>query len=140
MYFNFCVTFPNLIAGIETIKRWGFTYKTLGFCWVKKNKISDSWFWELGFWTRANPEICLIGSKGHPKRVSKSVHSIIDSPIENHSKKPDEIRERIIELCGDLPKIELFARQTYEGWVCLANEIDGLGIRESIKKIKELDK
>ncbi|QAA32750.1 MT-A70 family methyltransferase [Clostridium manihotivorum] len=131
------VTFPNLITGIETIKRWGFTYKTLGFCWVKRNKKSPSWFWGLGFWTRANPEICIIATRGNPKRLSKSVHSIVDTPIEEHSKKPDIVRERIIELCGDLPRVELFARQEYEGWVCLGNEIDGLDIRESIKRLKE---
>lgn len=132
------VTFPNLLVGLETMKRWGFTYKTLGFCWVKRNKKSPNWFWGLGFWTRANPEICLIGTKGHPKRVSKAVHSVIDLPIEKHSKKPDEVRKRIIELCGDLPRVELFARETHEGWVCLGNEIDGLDIRESIKKVKEM--
>jgi N6-adenosine-specific RNA methylase IME4 len=133
------VTFPNLITGIETIKRWGFTYKTLGFCWVKRNKKSPSWFWGLGFWTRANPEICIIATRGNPKRLSKSVHSIVDTPIEEHSKKPDIVRERIVELCGDLPRVELFARQEYEGWICLGNEIDGLDIRESIKRLKEMD-
>lgn len=133
------VTFPNLITGIETIKRWGFNYKTLGFCWVKRNKKSLSWFWGLGFWTRANPEICIIASRGNPKRLSKSVHSIVDTPIEAHSKKPDIVRERIVQLCGDLPRVELFARQEYEGWICLGNEIDGLDIRESIKRLKEID-
>ena len=52
-----------------------------------------------------------------------------------HSKKPDEVRERIVELCGDLPRIELFARQRYEGWDCLGNEIDGRDIREAILEV-----
>ncbi|MPN22670.1 hypothetical protein SDC9_170053 [bioreactor metagenome] len=111
----------------------------MGFCWVKRNKKSPSWFWGLGFWTRANPEICIIATKGNPKRLSKSVHSIVDTPIEEHSKKPDIVRERIVELCGDLPRVELFARQVYEGWVCLGNEIDGLDIRESMKRLKEIE-
>lgn len=130
------VTFPLLVHGLEVIKRWGFQYKTLGFCWVKRNKKSPSWFWGLGFWTRANPELCLIATRGKPKRMSKSVHSIVDTPIEAHSKKPDVIREKIVELAGDVPRVELFARKQYEGWVCLSNEIDGMDIRESITLLK----
>jgi len=132
------VTFPCLLEGLEAIRRWGFTYKTLGFAWVKRcKKQTDKWFWGLGFWTRANPEICLIATKGNPKRVSKAVHCIVDTPVEGHSKKPDIVRDKIVELMGDLPRAELFARQRYDGWVCLGNEIDGLDIREAIKQVKE---
>ena len=118
------VTMPCLEEGLELIRKWGFTYKTCGFVWVKKNKKSDSWFWGLGYWTRANAELCLIATKGNPKRVSKSVHQICDAKIMEHSKKPGEIRDRIVALCGDLPRIELFARQTADGWDCWGNETD----------------
>jgi N6-adenosine-specific RNA methylase IME4 len=117
------VTFPLLQEGLETIKRWGFTYKTIGFNWIKRNKKSDSLFWGLGYWTRANSEICLIATKGKPKRISKSVHSVVFTPIERHSQKPNEVRERIIQLCGDIPRIELFARQSFDGWDCWGNEV-----------------
>ena len=117
------VTFPCLEEGLELIKKWGFTYKTCGFTWVKRNKVSDSWFWGLGYWTRANAEICLLATKGQPKRVSKSVHQICDERIREHSRKPDEIRDRIVELCGELPRIELFARQKVDGWDCWGNEV-----------------
>ena len=116
-------TFPCLEEALELIKAWGFTYKTCGFTWVKKNKKTDSWFWGLGNWTRANAEICLLATKGKPKRASKSVHQICDARIREHSQKPDEVRERIVQLCGDLPRIELFARQTFEGWDCWGNEV-----------------
>ena len=86
------VTFPCLEEGLELMQRWGFTYKTCGFTWIKKNRKSDSLFWGLGYWTRANAELCLIGTKGNPKRVSKSVHQVIMSPIREHSRKPDETR------------------------------------------------
>lgn len=118
------VTFPLLQAGLDTIKAWGFVYKTIGFNWVKKNKKSDSWFWGMGNWTRSNPELCLIGIKGKPKRLSAKVHSIIDTPIEGHSKKPDIARDKIIELVGDLPRIELFARQKANGWDVFGNEVE----------------
>lgn len=132
------VTFPKLLEGIKAIESWGFTYKTNGFTWVKKNKIKDSWFWGLGFWTRANAEVCLIATKGKPKRVSKAVHSIIDTPIEKHSKKPDIVRDKIVELVGDLPRVELFAREKQQGWVCLGNEIDNNDIRVSIDMLSKI--
>jgi len=117
------VTFPKIQEGIETIIQWGFTYKTCAFNWVKRNKKTDSWFWGLGRWTRSNSEICLLATKGNPKRISKSVHQVCDARIMEHSKKPDEIRERIVELCGDLPRIELFARNIYPGWDAWGNEV-----------------
>lgn len=78
----------------------------------------------MGYYTRANNEICLLATKGKPlKRKSKAVRQVILSKIEEHSKKPDEIRKRIVELFGDLPRIELFARQQVEGWDCWGNEV-----------------
>tara|TARA_R100000808_G_scaffold9248_4_gene25482 strand:- start:807 stop:1364 length:558 start_codon:yes stop_codon:yes gene_type:complete len=118
------VTYPLLVEGVETIKRWGFTYKTCAFSWVKKNKVADSLFWGLGYWTRANNEICLLGTKGTPKRVSKSVHQVVVDRIKEHSKKPDCVRDRIVQLCGDLPRIELFARQKTKGWDYWGDEVD----------------
>ncbi len=117
------VTFPCLKEGIKVLEEWGFKYKTCAFAWVKKNKKSNSWFWGMGYWTRANVEICLLGTKGNIKRKSASVHQVIDTPIEEHSKKPDITRNKIIELLGDLPKIELFARQEVPTWDSWGNEI-----------------
>lgn len=93
-------TFPNLEIALETIRRWGFKYKTAAFVWVKRNRKSPGWFWGLGNWTRANPEVCLLATKGNPKRASRSVHSVIDAPIGRHSEKPEETRDRIARLAG----------------------------------------
>lgn len=117
------VTMPKLNECFDIIKKWGFSYKTCGFVWIKKNKKADSLFWGMGNWTRSNAEICLIATRGNPKRISAKVHSVIISSIREHSRKPDETREKIVELCGDLPRIELFARQTIVGWDCWGNEI-----------------
>lgn len=127
-------TSPNLLNSIEVINSWGFKYATIGFTWVKKNKKSDSLFWGMGFYTRANVELCLLATRGKPlPRISHSVHQVIQTPIEEHSKKPDEARTRIVELFGDLPRIELFARQKVDGWDALGYDIDGMDIRESLK-------
>ena len=77
----------------------------------------------MGYWTRANTELCLIGTKGKPKRISMGVHQVVYERIREHSRKPDRVRDRIIELCGDLPRIELFARQKAEGWDSWGNEV-----------------
>jgi N6-adenosine-specific RNA methylase IME4 len=117
------VTMPKLNECFDLIKVWNFEYKTCAFTWVKKNKKANSWFWGMGRWTRANSEICLLATKGKPKRISAAVHSVVDTPIERHSKKPDCVRDRIVELCGDIPRIELFARQKTKGWDVWGNEV-----------------
>jgi len=117
------VTMPMLNECFDLIKAWGFEYKTCAFTWVKKNKKSDSWFWGMGNWTRANAEVCLLATKGKPKRISASVHSVIDARIEGHSKKPDIVRDKIVQLLGNLSRIELFARERYSGWDAWGNEV-----------------
>ena len=117
------VTYPKLLDGIETIKSWGFEYKTCGFSWVKQNKKSEGLYMGMGYWTRANNEICLLATKGKPKRISASVRQIILERVREHSQKPDCVRDRIVELCGDLPRIELFAREKTPGWDVWGNEI-----------------
>lgn len=117
-------TFPQLREALRVIKAWGFEYKSVAFVWLKLNKSGKGWFYGLGFWTRGNSEICLIATKGHPKRKSNRVHQFIISPLRGHSQKPDEARDKIIELVGDLPRIELFAREKADGWDVWGNEVD----------------
>ena len=116
-------TFRQLPEALRLIEAWGFPYKSVAFVWLKKNKKADSWFYGLGFWTRGNAEICLLATKGHPKRQAANIHQFIISPIEAHSKKPDEAREKIVALMGDLPRVELFARQSPPGWEVWGNEV-----------------
>ena len=114
---------PMLPEAIKVIESWGFKYKTVAFTWVKENKKADSFFTGLGYYTRSNPEMCLLATKGKPKRISKSVRQLVVSKLQEHSKKPDRIRNDIVELCGDKPRIELFARQKAEGWDSWGNEV-----------------
>lgn len=117
-------TFPKLDEALELIKAWGFKYKTVAFVWLKQNKKGVGWFYGLGFWTRGNAEICLLATKGKPKRKSTRVHQFIISPLRRHSQKPDEAREKIVELVGDLPRVELFAREKVDGWDAWGNEVE----------------
>lgn len=124
---NNCVLFlwavcPQLNEALQVVKSWGFEFKTVAFVWVKTNK-NGTPFTGMGYWTRANAEICLLATKGKISRVSKSVKQIILSHKQEHSKKPNEVRHRIVELLGDLPRIELFARQKTSGWDVWGNEV-----------------
>ena len=117
-------TFPNLQEALDVIKAWGFTYKTLAFSWIKTNKKNSKPFFGIGYYTKSNCEVCLLGVKGKPIKKSNYVSSVIMSPRESHSKKPDIVREKIIELCGDIPRIELFAREKTKGWHVWGNDVD----------------
>ena len=113
---------PMLPQAFEVIKAWGFKYSTVGFTWVKTTK-NNKYFFGLGYWTRANPEICLIAKKGSIKRLSKKIPNLIVDQIREHSRKPDITRTNIVELCGDLPRVELFARQRVDGWDNWGNQL-----------------
>jgi N6-adenosine-specific RNA methylase IME4 len=127
-------TFPCLKEAIEVGEHWGFTYKTVAFVWVKKNKNQDTPFVGMGYYTRANAELVLLFTKGKPlKRINGGVEQVLFSEIGKHSQKPPEIRNRIVKLFGNLPRVELFARSRegffpdyeYEGWDVFGNEVNG---------------
>lgn len=127
------VTWPHLETGLELIKKWGFSYKTIGFNWIKETKTGKRWFWGMGHYTRSNSEPCLLAFKGKLKREHADVHSVLGSyndsdvcitPIREHSRKPEEIHSRIERLFGDKKRIELFARETSNGWDCFGNELE----------------
>jgi N6-adenosine-specific RNA methylase IME4 len=113
-------TDPLLEKAFEVIRAWGFTYKTVGFYWAKLRKPEPlyndrNFFTGLGFWTRANPELCLLATRGKPHRCSANVRKLIVSPRREHSRKPDEVYERIEALCEG-PYLEMFARFSRSGF------------------------
>jgi N6-adenosine-specific RNA methylase IME4 len=120
-------TDPLLPQAIDLIQKWGFNYKTIGFNWVKLNKSSEGFFTGMGYWTRANAELCLLGTRGKPKRKSASVRRLVVAPRREHSRKPDVVADRIVDLMGDLPRIELFARAPRPGWEVWGNETNKWG-------------
>lgn len=121
-------TFPNIGEALKVISAWGFEYKTAAFVWIKKNKKSNSNFWGMGAYTRANAEVCLLGVSKNTKAKSQvirhDISQIVESTIEVHSKKPDIVRDKIVALLGNIPRIELFARQQTEGWDVWGNEVE----------------
>lgn len=116
-------TFPKIQEALDVIKAWGFEYKTVGFTWIKKNK-NGSNFFGVGWYTKSNVEICLIGTKGKSPKVSNSISQIIETIREKHSKKPDIVKDKIVEFAEDIPRIELFARTKTKGWDVWGNEVE----------------
>ena len=117
---------PCLKEGISTMEAWGFEYKTIAFTWVKTNKKNFAPFFGIGHWTASNAELCLAGlvKGGQLNRQSRSISQVVLEPRGKHSSKPACVRNKIVELCGDLPRIELFARQKTEGWDIWGNEVE----------------
>jgi len=156
-------TFPNLPEAFKVIESWGFDYKTIGFTWIKLNRRFDKIFnrlvkslpsssgdlinegiievldklrfFGIGAYSKSNAEVCLIATKGKPKIKDNTVSSIIFAPIQQHSRKPEEVRKRIEKLMGeDVGKIELFATEKVKGWTSVGLAIDGRDIRNVLKK------
>ena len=132
---HFWVIDTHVQMALDTVRALGFTYKTVGFYWAKTNK-DGSFFTGMGFWTRANPEHAyeayfgeteqeversFLATVGAPKRIGKNVPRLIVAPRREHSRKPDEIHDRI-ERLTDGPYLELFAREFRPGWMTWGNE------------------
>lgn len=116
-------TSPMLQNAFHVIAAWGFEYKTIAIGWMKLNK-NGSLFKGLGFYTRSNCELCLLATKGNPIVIGQSFGDTFCSIRREHSRKPDEVRERIVELMGDCPRIELFARERFPGWDAWGDQVD----------------
>ena len=120
------ICFPCLPDSLRVMESWGFEYYGLAFDWCKLNSSGNPKI-GCGYYTRQNNELCLIGVKhkmaDRIKPLSKNIACSILEPAREHSRKPDSVRENIVSICGDLPRIELFARQQFDGWDCWGNEI-----------------
>jgi len=124
------IVWPMLEHGLKTVEAWGFKYKTCAFAWMKADGAQvDMFAGDVpvqigpGYWTRSNSEVCLLATRGKPKRINADVRQGIISPRREHSRKPDGIHERIERLVGG-PYVELFARQRRAGWDAWGNQTD----------------
>ena len=124
------VTWPTLREGLTMMDVWEFPYKTCAFNWMKAHGTQINLFddeiipmMKMGYWTRASSEVCLLGTRGKPKRLNADVRQGIVAPVRGHSRKPDGIHERIERLVAG-PYLELFARQKRPGWTTWGNETE----------------
>jgi len=120
-------TSPKLPEAIELMAAWGFTYKTIAFVWVKTySEKCPKHVLGLGSYTRSNVELLLLGTKGKPlprTEARNTMQQVVEAPRERHSAKPKLFAQKIVDLHGDLPRIELFCRGAAEaGWDATGNE------------------
>lgn len=122
---------PMLPQALDVIDAWGFSFKTVAFTWAKRTPKDVAWHFGLGYYVRQNTEMCLLATRGKPKRVGRDVAQLIVSPRREHSRKPDEALSRI-ERLFDGPRLDMFARQTKDGWVSWGNETKKFGTQPSL--------
>ena len=143
-------TLPNLPAALQVMESWGFKYKTCWCTWVKTNKAGDKPFFGVGYYTRSNAELCLLGVKGKIASFKNLVEdevrdgnpnalsSICIEPPRQHSRKPSIVRDNIVTFFGDVPRIELFAREQSPGWCVLGNQSDKYNEQQLLATRKEV--
>lgn len=108
----------------DIMKAWGFTFKCVGFVWAKKAKNTDGFNGGFSSYTKRDCEFCFIGTRGKYMNLKRGINQILIEPKTIHSRKPNEIRKRIVQMCGDLPRLELFAREQREGFDVWGNEVE----------------
>jgi N6-adenosine-specific RNA methylase IME4 len=136
----FWSTGTHLPMAFEIMRGWGFKFSASGFVWIKLKKkfgqrehlirsysIEEALHLGLGKTTRKNAEFCLLGRRGNPKKLSNSVREVILTPVREHSRKPDEVYERIEKYCPG-PRLDLFGRQQRPGWEVRGDEADKFGV------------
>ncbi|MBU6232516.1 adenine methyltransferase [Patescibacteria group bacterium] len=117
------ITWPMIFEAEAVMHEWGFKYSGLAWEWIKFNPATGKYAFGPGYGTRKNCEPCLLGRRGKPKLKSRSVRDFILAPRREHSRKPDEQYGRI-EAMFDGPYLEIFARQTREGWDAIGDETE----------------
>jgi len=115
-------TAPMIKQGLETLEAWGFEFKTMG-AWAKQSSTGKAWGFGTGYIYRSAMEPWILGTKGKPKSLSKSIRNLIVAPIREHSRKPDQMIE-MIEAQFEGPYCELFCRQARAGWDSWGNQVD----------------
>lgn len=123
-------TWPHISSALRVMEAWGFTYKTCAFDWMKCNLKNDKPWRGIGYYAKSNTEPCLLGIRGKMKPVDNHVSMAVYEPHPRkdgkiiHSRKPATVRDRIVQLFGDVPRIELFARERIPGWDAWGNELE----------------
>ena len=132
-----CGTWPMLAEALDVMNAWGFRYSGVAFVWAKLRRgfrspfviprfMESDFHVGLGYTTRKNTEFVLLGRRGSPNRQAMNVRELIIAPVREHSRKPDEIRERIERYCVG-PYLELFGRQRRKGWTVRGDEVGKFG-------------
>jgi N6-adenosine-specific RNA methylase IME4 len=120
-------TDTHLPQALEVVAAWGFAFKTIAFNWVKQTS-TGKLVLSCGWWTRGGSELCILSTRGKPKRLARDVRRVVMAPVREHSRKPDVIYETHIPRLVAGPYLELFARTRRHGWdVAMSDQPDLFG-------------
>lgn len=118
---------------IDLVNSWGFRIVNMnGIVWNKLTQ-HDKPYFGMGFYTRAGSESMVLAVKGKFKPASHSVRAVFhaeaqiqfEAKVRAHSEKPTQAHDMLVELTGDVPRLEMFARRPANGWDVFGNEADG---------------
>ena len=115
------------------MRAWGFNFSGAAFTWAKLNRSGVGWFMGGGYGTRKNTEVCWLGRRGNPKRLSAGVRELIVAPVREHSRKPDEVYARIEQFCAG-PYVELFARQRRPHWDSWGDQVGKFNAGDAVNR------
>ena len=122
-------TAPMIEQALATMNRWGFEYRTMG-AWAKQSRTGKAWAFGTGYCLRSASEFLLLGVRGRPRVLSRSVRNLIVAPVREHSRKPDDLHAMARALYAG-PYLELFARRRRPGWDCWGNQTDRFEVAEA---------
>jgi N6-adenosine-specific RNA methylase IME4 len=127
-------TWPRLTFALDVIAAWGFEYVTIGFLWVKTRGGNGQIMHGVGYYSKSNTEPCLLARRGRAmKPAVDDVSSVVVSPLREHSRKPEAVRTRIQRMYPTARKVELFCRESADGWATFGNEVDAVGFARQRK-------
>ncbi len=117
---------PLLPDAMKVLDAWGFEYKTLAWVWVKAKENGMGFHWGMGGYTRSNSEPCFLAFKKNRELPVKDhgIQSVIYSPVQQHSRKPDDQYRKIETLYPNMQYLELFARRSRLGWDVFGNQVE----------------
>lgn len=115
-------TAPMLPEAIDTMKAWGFRFKSAG-AWAKQSSTGEKWAFGTGYCYRSAAEFWLLGTLGSPRQKVRNVRNLIVAPVREHSRKPDRMRQDI-EALWEGPYCELFGRESSPGWSVWGNQTE----------------
>jgi len=115
------VTNPFLVKALDVVKAWGFEYKSQ-IVWIKTDLKRPG----VGYYVRGRHEMLWICTRGSftplDKNISPPIGSVLEAPVREHSKKPDEAYSIIETLYPNCTYVELFARGKRDGWESFGDE------------------
>lgn len=118
---------PLMDAALDTMKAWGFRFKTMG-TWAKQSRTGEKWAFGTGYIFRSAAEFYILGTIGEPQCAVRNVRNLIVAPQREHSRKPAELHRNLERMYPHAWRAELFGRQPRPNWEVWGNDTTRFGV------------